>query len=143
MSIQQAGAVCYREGPWGGLEMLLISSRSGAWGIPKGGIKRGHSAAQTARLETLEEAGVLGAIVGPPLGSYSFRKKGSRHDVQVFALRIDRQLERWAEEGQRTRVWVSLTEAPALLKRQAVASLLVQLRHRLLAGSLQLKRKAA
>ena len=44
------------------------------------------------------------------------------------------QLERWAEEGERARVWLSIAEAPALLKRQAVAALLTQLRHRLLAG---------
>ncbi len=136
MSVPQAGAVCFREGPWGGVEVLLISSQSGAWGIPKGGIKRGHSAADTARLETLEEAGVLGPLIGPPLGSFSYRKRKRRHDVQVFALRVDRQLERWAEEGQRVRVWVNIAEAPTLLKRQAVASLLVQLRHRLLAGPL-------
>ena len=114
----------------------MISSRSGAWGIPKGGIKRGHSAADTARIETLEEAGVLGALVGPPLGSFSYRKKGQRHDVQVFALRVERQLERWAEETRRVRVWLSIAEAPALVKRRAVATLLVQLRHRLLADPL-------
>lgn len=136
MRVRQAGAVCFRAVPGGGTEVLLISSRSGAWGIPKGGIKREHSAVETARLEALEEAGVLGALVGPPLGSFSYRKKGRRHDVQVFALRVDRQLERWAEEGRRVRVWVSIAEAPALVKRQAVASLLLQLRHRLLAGRL-------
>ncbi len=141
--VNQAGTIPYRESPLGGLEVLLISSRSGSWSFPKGGIKKGHTAIKTARLETLEEAGALGVLDDQPLGSFSFRKQGRRHDVRVYGLRVDRLLDRWAEERKRSRVWVPIAEAPALLGREALAPLLVKLHHRLLTQTRIRGRRAA
>ncbi len=132
-TVQQAAALPYRETAFG-VEVLLVSRASGGWGVPKGGIKRGHDACQTARLEALEEAGVLGELIRPDLGRYRFRKRGAAHEVAVFALRVERVLGRWQEDRRRVRVWVPAPEAPALL-RPELGRLVTSLRHRLLTSA--------
>ena len=150
-AVQQAGAVPYRRTELGGVEVLLVSRRSGGWGFPKGRIERGSDAGATARAETLEEAGVLGALREPALGRYAFHKRGRRHEAQLFPLAVTRVLGRWPEEGRRARVWVPIAEAPALLRGHASTRLVERLRHRLLveesnrltAGAPQVARQAA
>lgn len=142
--IQQAGAIPFRRSPFG-VEVLLVSVGTGAgWGFPKGGIKRGSDPVATARAETLEEAGVLGTVLEPALGTYTFRKRGRPHQVELFGLEVERQLARWLEEGRRVRAWVSIAEAGQLLRRPQSAALLTQLRHRLLtAEAVRFQRRAA
>ena len=132
MKVRQACAIPFRTSPLGGIEVLLVTTRGGGWGLPKGGIKQGHSAMRTASLESLEEAGVLGILLEDPVGAYSYRKQGKAHRVEVFALRVERLLERWEEEDRRVRVWVPIQEAPRLLSRRGLARSLTALRHRLL-----------
>ncbi|MCA8924307.1 MAG: NUDIX domain-containing protein [Planctomycetes bacterium] len=128
---RQAGAVVYRTGPWGGLEVLLVSRSTSGWGFPKGGIKRSQSATIAARAEALEEAGVLGRIDPLPLGSYRYRKRRLRRHVVVYAMRAERLLERWDEEQRRTRVWVPLREASRMLASERARPLLDALKERL------------
>jgi len=139
----QAAAVPFRLSRFGIEVLLVTSSGSGRWTVPKGGIKKGHDAQKTARLETLEEAGVLGELVGPPLGAFSYKKSGRRQRVRVYALRVERVLDRWQEEDRRRRVWVPIAEAPGLVGRRPIAELLVRLRHRILSATGQLTRLAA
>jgi 8-oxo-dGTP pyrophosphatase MutT (NUDIX family) len=142
MSPTQAAAVPYRRTEFGAEVLLITSSGSGAWTVPKGGIKKGDSARVTARLETLEEAGVLGRLDDAPLGRFRYKKRGRRHQVEVFALKVEKVLPRWAEEETRHRIWVPLAEASRLLGRPELVAFLTELRHRLLAGSLVLRRAA-
>ncbi|MEZ6183428.1 MAG: NUDIX domain-containing protein [Planctomycetota bacterium] len=131
-SIQrQAGAIVYRVGPWGGVEVLLVSRSSRGWGFPKGGVKRSQTAPIAARAEALEEAGVLGRLDGAPLGSYRYKKRGVRREVVVYAMRAERLLARWDEESRRTRVWVPLREAARMLTSDRARPLLSVLRARL------------
>lgn len=132
----QAAAVPYRLSPFGDYEVLLVSRTKGGWGLPKGGVKRLQTPAQTAALETLEEAGVLGEIE-PRLGWFRYRKQGRKNLVHVYPLRVERVLARWEEEGKRVRVWVSMTEAPRLLHRDELERFLIDLRHQLLARARQ------
>lgn len=133
MSVQrvQAAAIPYRRSPFGGFEVLLVSCSRGGWGLPKGGVKSKQTPAHAAASESLEEAGVLGEIE-PPLGEFVYRKQGRKNRVHVLPLRVTQVLARWEEERRRTRVWVPLVEAARLVRRPEFASLLVDLRHRLL-----------
>lgn len=77
---QAAGTLLYRQGPQG-LEVLLVHpsgwyNRGKPWGIPKGEPDPGETdLEQTARRETLEEAGlVAGDLV--PLGNIRYQKSG-------------------------------------------------------------------
>lgn len=130
MAVQQAAAIPYRQGTFG-LEVLLVTVRSGGWGIPKGGIKKGDTPQRTAKLECFEEAGALGPV-DHALGSFTYRKRGREHVVKVFPLEVTRLLERWAEEDRRSRVWVPVTEAASLVDREDVAPLFAALRHRVI-----------
>lgn len=129
----QAAAVPYRPSPFGGYEILLVSCSRGGWGLPKGGVKRNQTPAAAAVAECLEEGGILGQIE-PRLGSFRYRKRGKPNLVHVFPLRVKRVLARWEEEGDRHRIWVSLVEAPRLLRRPEIERFLIDLRHALLAN---------
>ena len=112
-------------------EVLLVTSRTGRWTIPKGGIKPGATAAETARIEALEEAGVLGTIE-PALGQFAFEKEGELVIARAFPLRVTGVLDRWEEEATRIRVWTPIAEVGRLVTRRAVVRLVTELRHRLL-----------
>lgn len=129
--VRQAAAIPYRETKHG-YEVLLVTRASGGWGVPKGTIKKGHSPLRTASLESLEEAGVLGVVGETSLGSYAYRKGGKRHEVRIFALRVERILDRWEEEVSRMRVWVRIAEAARLVQKRPLERALTQLRHELL-----------
>jgi 8-oxo-dGTP pyrophosphatase MutT (NUDIX family) len=90
---------------------LITSSGGGRWGIPKGYIERGERARESARREALEEAGLVGDLVGPRLGSFLYRKRGKRLSVAVYLLRVTRELPRWSEDDSRRRKWLRLDEA--------------------------------
>lgn len=141
--VRQAAAIPYRRSALGHVEVLLVSLTGGGWGVPKGGVKKGHDAPQTAALETLEEAGVLGSLVDEPLGRYRFTKRGRAHEVTVYALEVERWLARWQEEDARIRVWVPVSEAPRLLRRKALIPFLTRLRHQLLTAEQPAIRLAA
>jgi 8-oxo-dGTP pyrophosphatase MutT (NUDIX family) len=70
---QEVAAVCYRIRR-GGIEFLLVQTRSGRWIFPKGGVERGLTPAQSAALEAFEEAGVHGRIEEIPFARYLRRK---------------------------------------------------------------------
>ena len=126
-----AAAIPYRLTPSGEVEVLLVTTRAGAWTVPKGGVKVGATAAETARLEALEEAGVDGTVEAP-LGAFSFRKAGRLHRARAFPLRVDRVRERWDEEDVRLRAWVPATEVARFVGRPSIARLALTLRWRLL-----------
>lgn len=66
-------AVPVRPRPAGGLEFLLVRTRSGErWTFPKGGCESGEAPDEAAAREALEEAGATGRVVGEPLGSYRY-----------------------------------------------------------------------
>jgi len=78
-TVEQAGALCFRQVESGGEpEVLLISSRrTGDWGIPKGHMESGETASEGAVREAFEEAGVRGIVTRDPVGSFSYQKSGT------------------------------------------------------------------
>lgn len=123
-SDSHAGVVAYRTNG-DSLEILLVTSRrTGEWGLPKGHLEPGMTAAEVATMEAFEEAGVQGAILGEPLGRYV--RRGST--VVVFAMEVGKVLERWPEESERRRAWFALDQAVAAVPEAELKSLLSQLR---------------
>ncbi len=90
--------------------MLFVSTSSGRWSTPKGFIDPGRSAEETASIEALEEAGVIGTV-GVEVGTFEYERNGRVHSVRVFVLQVERVLDRWQEDGERERRWVSVQEA--------------------------------
>lgn len=113
---RQVAALCWRRGA-AGLEVLLVTSReSRRWVTPKGGRMPGLTDAQAAAAEALEEAGVEGVVVEPPLGTFRYLKWLKRGEgrwcvVSLYALEVAVQHEAWQEQHERTREWVGRDEA--------------------------------
>ena len=114
----QAGAIPYtlvRDTP----VFLLITSRgTGRWIFPKGGLMKGKELWEVAAREAYEEAGVEGEVDPEPVGCYRGLKRSIRTApiaVQMFPLRVLRQLDDWPEKGRRHRHWALLAEARRLL----------------------------
>ena len=133
--ITQAAAIPYRVVGAGQGEVLLVtSSRSGCWTLPKGGIKHGASAGETAGAETLEEAGAAGCVEAM-IGEFTFEKEGELLRARVHPLRVTTLLDRWAEEDRRLRAWVPIAEVARFVQRKALLELLVAFRHRFVAAT--------
>jgi len=57
-----AGVIVYRRDP-DGLKFLLIRSRSGVYGFPKGHIEEGESETEAAERELFEETGIKASLI--------------------------------------------------------------------------------
>lgn len=94
---------------------LITSSGKRRWCFPKGLIDPGETPLETALKEAKEEAGVIGYIRNPPLGSYEYHKWGRSLSVLVMLLEVHESLDAWEESGVRERRWVKLDQALQLL----------------------------
>ncbi len=107
---EQAAVVPYRVRR-GSIEVALITTADGKrWILPKGWIDEGESASESALREAMEEAGLVGRVVGAVLARYRYAKSAGRRGVAVFLMRVTGELERWPESHRRRR-WVSFEEA--------------------------------
>ncbi len=123
---RQSAVIPYRQGSQG-IEVLLVTNRRRQrWIVPKGVVEPFMSAAESARKEAIEEAGVEGEVDGAPLGSYQYLKWGGTCTVEVFPMRVTNQFPTW-EESFRDRRWFSVAEAAAVLREPELQELVRQL----------------
>lgn len=122
--MQQACAIPFRRADAVVEFCLITTSGKGTWSFPKGIIDPGETAPETALKESYEEAGLRGAIVGPPLGSFAYRKWETRLEVTVLLMHVTEAAAQWPEAGLRQRRWAELSEARGLLERDALRDLL-------------------
>ena len=130
----QYGAVPFTVDRVGRIRVALISSReTQRWIIPKGWPIRKVSAAAVAVQETLEEAGLAGAVLSHhPAGHYFYAKLLPRKQivtcrVTVFYLRVHQELRVWPEREERSRAWFSPDVAAMLLGEKSLAEIVRQL----------------
>lgn len=123
MLIRQVAALPYRiDGPAkNDVMILLVTSRdTGRWVLPKGNLMVGIAPHRAAAREAEEEAGVRGTTARKPLGRFPYRKWRSAKrfelaKVDVFALKVSKELSNWKEQGQRERRWFSREEAAEMV----------------------------
>jgi len=114
----------------GGIEVCLISSReTGRWVIPKGWPKADMQPHDLAMLEAQEEAGLEGTVTAVSLGHYDYRKRlhyffSVPCTVDVYALRVERQLVDWPEREWRNLCWLSPVEAAPLVAEEGLARII-------------------
>ncbi len=117
----QHGALPYRIGPDGAVQILLVTSRqTRRWIIPKGWPIKGLKPSKSAAREAFEEAGVRGAVGSKAIGSFVYDKGledgvSVSCEVGVFPLKVERQHKTWPEAHQRETRWVGPEEALDLL----------------------------
>jgi 8-oxo-dGTP pyrophosphatase MutT (NUDIX family) len=116
----------------GNLQILLITSReTRRWIIPKGWPIRGVAPREVAAKEAIEEAGLVGRIVGKrSIGSYHYSKRlpdnqEMRCRVKVFLLSVHQQLDDWLEKEQRERRWVTPHKATHMVDEGGLAEILL------------------
>ncbi|MGZ3404342.1 MAG: NUDIX hydrolase [Phenylobacterium sp.] len=112
----------------GRLWILLISSRrTRRWVIPKGWPTEGRAPHVGAAIEAMEEAGVSGEISDKALGSFQYLKDDENLTVQVlvFPLRVDEQVLRFKERGQRIATWFPVRRAARLVAEPSLRRLIL------------------
>lgn len=124
MCVEQAAAIPCRVTPRGGIHVLLVTTGSGQWGVPKGHVEDGEEHHEAAVREAKEEAGVVGRVVKPRVGEFFYDRDGEEHRVIVFAMRVEDVKRRWPEQRSRQRVWVTLREAQRLVGRAELRAIL-------------------
>jgi 8-oxo-dGTP pyrophosphatase MutT (NUDIX family) len=123
--IVQAGVIPFRPTADGGLEVLLIRRPAKPkWGIPKGMVNSGQSLREAAEQEAIEESGAAGEMSAHPIGTYRYRKRGSRRLVHVFLLRVIQTIDDYPERGIRVRDWFPIDACQSVVRHQGVASLI-------------------
>ena len=137
----QVGAIPYRIGADGSIEVLLVTSRgTGRWIIPKGWPMPGKSLREAAAIEAWEEAGVRGTPSEAELGRFAYDKerfllRPIPCEVVAYALPVDEELADWPEKNQRRRKWHSLKGAAIKLRSREISQLLRALPGRLASKS--------
>lgn len=132
---RQSAVIPYRMRA-GRVEVLLVSSSGNKhWVVPKGIVDPGLSASASAAKEAREEAGIEGRVESPRLGSYRYPKWGAQCTVEVFPMRVTREVpeDQWPER-HRGRQWVSPTVAAQRLKAPQAALLQALLERLRVAG---------
>jgi len=107
------------------LQVCLIRRKTAlAWGIPKGLVDPGDTHEDTALNEAWEEAGITGRLLGDSVGTYRYKKWGTKLTVAVFVMEVLHQEPRWEEAPIRERMWTTFDEATELLHEHPVAPLI-------------------
>jgi len=134
---QQYAALPVRCADDGTLRVLLLTSRdTRRWVIPKGWPIPKLSPAATAMREAYEEAGLEGTIESTtPIGHYRYDKgfaggRSVKVRVDVFLMRVSRQLESWPEQSERETRWYGPEQAAELVAEPELAAILRGLRAR-------------
>lgn len=96
--------------------VLITSTRSKEWGIPKGMIEPDLSPAKSAAKEALEEAGAIGQLSSTLICEYSYEKWGGTYQVQVYPLLVTELRQTWDESEFRERTTVPLPTALRMVK---------------------------
>ncbi|MBM3527844.1 MAG: NUDIX hydrolase [Alphaproteobacteria bacterium] len=137
-AVRQSGAIPYALVQGQPVFLLITSRRTGRWIYPKGAPIEGLRPWEVAAHEALEEAGIEGDIETAPLGSYrTLKTVGIRRsviEVDMYPLRLIRQLEDWREKGNRHRHWAILPEAMRLLSEPRLVEMTQALHRRLSAA---------
>ena len=101
--------------------MVLVRSRRGLWTIPGGRIDEGETPEDAAVRELAEEAGVVGASIGPPVTSVRVIKnvgdlvRPGVSRAPVFLVRAERSVT--TDEGWRTPTWFRPLDARLALAK--------------------------
>jgi 8-oxo-dGTP pyrophosphatase MutT (NUDIX family) len=115
------------------LQFLLITpkARDGkpvkleSWIVPKGTIKAEIRPAESARIEALEEAGVLGELNSRIRGLYRFKpKNGDIQEVHTYFMKVSYTMKNWEEKNQRNRKWVALENIREYIDDEALVEII-------------------
>ena len=127
----QVAALCYKQAKDSDAkEILLVTSRdTGRWIIPKGWPIDGKNAPEAALQEAWEEAGVRKGTAGKALGHYNYDKELKNGlpvavETLVFPVQVSEMKDDYPEAAQRSRKWVSPSEAANMVREPQLQDML-------------------
>jgi len=126
----QLAALCWRKTPDKEREVLLVTSSTGRWILPKGWPIGGKRPVETALTEAWEEGGVKKArAVRRPLGNYIATKITTDGDElpclhKVFAVEVRKMVDDFPERDRRERLWVHPKVAAELVHEDGLKEIL-------------------
>lgn len=127
----QVAALCHRDGP-DGPEVLLVTSSSGRWILPKGWPIDGLTAAEAAKQEAWEEAGAKSNTVGDAaFANYLTEKRFDNGavvpcEIRVYPMCVTSMADTYPEDDRRDRAWVSIADALNMVDEDGLKQLLSQ-----------------
>ena len=127
--MHQIAALPFYDNAGGGVDICLVTSRgSGRWIIPKGNPIRGLAPHEVAAREALEEAGLVGHVGKRCIGTFKFDRMRNGRDtaclVDVYALRVERQMQIWTEMHERSVLRCNVKTALSLVSVPNLATLI-------------------
>jgi len=128
----QMAALCHREGA-NGREILLVTSSSGNWILPKGWPIEGTDGGGTAMQEAFEEAGVKKGDVAPtPIARVETVKRFDDGNeapctLEIYPVAVAEMTDDYPESHRRERRWVPVSEAANLINEPALAEAIATL----------------
>jgi phosphohistidine phosphatase len=101
------------------VEVALITTSTGkGWVVPKGWVDEGEGPREAAIREAEEEAGLRGVVARRPVGRYHHAKGSDRRRVDVYVMRVTKELEHWLEDKVRRRRWMRVADAADRLREE-------------------------
>ena len=115
------GVIPYRFLKKGGLEVLLITTKSKKWGLPKGNMIRKLGPSRTALVEAYEEAGIAGKV-----SKEMIQCMHKNTCLYLYPMLVTKVYSSWPEESKRSRKWVKLSKATKIIGRKELRRALKQ-----------------
>ena len=115
------GVIPYRFLKKGGLEVLLITTKSKKWGLPKGNMIRKLGPSRTALVEAYEEAGIAGKV-----SKEMIQCMHKNTCLYLYPMLVTKVYSSWPEESKRSRKWVKLSKAAKIIGRKELRRALKQ-----------------
>lgn len=114
------------------LVLLITSRETRRWIIPKGRPEKRLAPHEVAEREALEEAGVIGRVQEKAFTVFRSEKRLKTGEVratrvQVHLLEVDRELDKWDEQHERERRWVSPAEAAMLVSEPGLVPVFLKI----------------
>ena len=109
------------------IEFLIVSTKNGNWGLPKGNLMKKLGSKGTALQEAYEEAGIIGSVVDQKI---SAKVKGKI--MAFYPMEVKNELAVWPESEWRQRKWIRSNEAKDYLNHGSLRSILEETSAKLL-----------
>jgi 8-oxo-dGTP pyrophosphatase MutT (NUDIX family) len=126
----QLAALCWRKAAGAGREVLLVTSSTGRWILPKGWPIIGKTDPEAVLTEAWEEAGVTRAKVAKkPIGQFIAAKRTTEGDdlpclCKVYSVHVRDMAPDFPERTRRDLRWVSPAEAANLVTEDGLREIL-------------------
>ncbi len=125
--VNKWGVIPYRGIDSENLEFLIVTTKNGNWGLPKGNLMKKLGAKETALQEAYEEAGIIGSVMDQKI---SAKIKGKQ--MAFYPMEVKNELAVWPESEWRQRKWIRSNEAKNYLNHGSLRSILEETSAKLL-----------